>query len=54
MTLITPRLVGSCAAGWAGKRAKQRRLWVLAVSKRFAAEVWDEAGLRCELLFSGF
>jgi hypothetical protein len=29
-------------------------LWVLAVSKRFAAEVWDEAGLRCELLFPAF
>ena len=25
--------------------------WVLAVSKRFAAETRDEAGLRCELLF---
>jgi len=24
------------------------------VSKRFAAEVWDEAGLRCELLFPAF
>jgi hypothetical protein len=29
-------------------------LRVLAVSKRFAAEVWDEAGLRCELLFPAF
>ena len=33
---------------------RHRIHWVLAVSKRFAAEVWDEAGLRCELLFPAF
>jgi len=36
------------------KATAPRFLWVLAVSKRFAAEVWDEAGLRCELLFPAF
>jgi hypothetical protein len=41
-------------SGEAVRRAATWPLWVLAVSKRFAAEVWDEAGLRCELLFPAF
>ena len=37
-----------------GANPEQCPTRVLAVSKPFAAEVWDEAGLRCELLFPAF